>query len=386
MVKQNRPRLGIDATALPPQPVGAGNYTIQLIRALERLAPDLELVVFASRRGQRLIDIPERDGFHWVITPDHPPARRLVWEQSAFPRLLRRENIALLHSLHYTRPFSLPCASVVTFHDMTFFLYPELHTFAKRLFFPAAIRYSARAAQAVIAISESTRQDAIRLLKINPDRIHAIPLGVTDEYRPYPNAPQLSEIQQKYGLPQRFILYVGLLEPRKNIPLLLRAYRRVLEQGPAPALVLAGRLGWGVEPIRQIIGELALTEHVHFTGYVTPEDLPFVYNLADLFVYPSLYEGFGLPPLEALACGVPVITSAVSSMPATMGDAAILVPPDDEPALSAAMWQALNNNELRQELIAKGPLQAAKFKWESTARQTLAIYQQTLRKHQIKTG
>lgn len=385
-MNQIRPRVGIDATALPPQPVGAGNYTIQLIRALARIETNLELIVFAHPHGKNLIAVPEQEGLQWRLVPDHKPARRLVWEQTDFPTLLRQEKIDLLHSLHYTRPFNLPCASVVTFHDMTFLLFPELHTFAKRLFFPPAIRYSARAADALIAVSESTRQDAIRLLHLNPARIHAIPLGVPDEFKPYPDSPALATIKQKYQLPDHFILYVGMLEPRKNIPLLLQAYKRVLDEGPAPILVLAGRMGWGVASIRQIIGELSLTEKTHFTGYITPEDLPFVYNLADLFVYPSLYEGFGLPPLEALACGTPVITSAVSSIPANMGEAAILVPPADELALSAAIAEVLNNEKLRQQLSTKGLLQAAKFKWETTARQTIEIYQQVLRKRQTKAG
>lgn len=371
-------RVGIDATALPPQPVGAGNYTIQLIRSLARLESDLEFVIFAQPHGQALIDIPEHPGFHWSLVPNHPPARRLLWEQTGFPQLIHQEGIDLLHSLHYTRPLRLPCASVVTFHDMTFFLFPELHTFAKRYYFPAAIRYSARAADAIIAISESTRQDAMRLLNIDPGRIHTVLLGVTDEFRPISDYSQLSTIRQKYLLPEHFILYVGMLEPRKNLPLLLRAYRQVLDRGKAPVLVLAGRMGWGVSALQQMISELALTDQVYFTGYIVPEDLPFVYNLADLFVYPSRYEGFGLPPLEALACGTPVITSAVSSIPANMGEAAILVQPDDEAGLSTAIWETLNNPELLHELSLKGPLQAARFTWETTAQQTLTLYQQVL--------
>ncbi|HWQ83252.1 MAG TPA: glycosyltransferase family 1 protein [Anaerolineales bacterium] len=378
MTQKTHLRVGIDATALPPQPVGAGNYMIQLIRALAKLDSDLELVIFAHPHGKALIDVPEQAGLHWSLVPDQKPALRLVWEQTRFPGLIRQEGIDLLHSLHYTRPLRLPCTSVVTFHDMTFFLFPELHTRAKRLFFPAAIRYSARTADAVIAISESTRQDAIRLLKIDPARIQTIPLGVTGEFKPISASPQLSIIRQKYNLPECFILYVGLLEPRKNLPLLLRAYRQVLDRGPAPVLVLAGRMGWTVDTLRHTIDDLALTDQIHFTGYVTPDDLPFVYNLADLFVYPSLYEGFGLPPLEALACGTPVITSSVSSIPANMGDAAILVQPDDQNALSTAIREILDNPELRQELIVKGPIQASKFKWETTARQTLAVYQQVL--------
>lgn len=378
MTKKTRRSVGLDATALPLQPVGAGNYTIQLIRALASMESDLDLVVFAPSHGQGLVDVPEHDRFHWILTPDLKPAQRLVWEQTGFPRLIRQESIDLLHSLHYTRPLSLSCASVVTFHDMTFFLFPKLHTLSKRLFFPAAIRHSARTADAIIAVSESTRQDAIRLLNLDPAFIHTVPLGVNINFRPYPGSPNLATTQQRYQLPDHFILYVGMLEPRKNLPLLLRAYRRVLDQGQAPPLVLAGRMGWGVDAIHSIISDLDLAKQIYFPGYIPPEDLPFVYNLADLFVYPSLYEGFGLPPLEALACGTPVITSAVSSMPANMGDAAILVPPSDELALSAAIRKVLTSTDLRQKLAVKGPLQAAKFKWETTAHQTLEIYQQVL--------
>ena len=168
-------RIGIDTTALPPQPVGAGNYMIQLVRALAAPGMEYELVIFASKGGQKLIGVPEQPGIHWEVFPNQSPARRLLWEQAAFPKAVKRSGVDLLHSLHYTRPRSLPCASVVTFHDMTFFLYPQLHTRAKRLFFPGAMRASARLADALIADSESTRRDAIRLLNIPPKKSSQFP-------------------------------------------------------------------------------------------------------------------------------------------------------------------------------------------------------------------
>jgi len=372
-------RIGIDATALPPQPVGAGNYIIQLIRALASLKVNDEFVIFAQQRGQALISLPENDSFEWIILEDRNPGSRLIWEQTLFPQLIRRSGVDLLHSMHYTRPVRVPCASVVTFHDMTFFLYPELHTRAKRLFFPLAIRASARQADALTAVSESTRQDAIRVLGISPEKIAATQLGVDPAFRPINDAGFKRVIAEKYDLPERFILYVGLLEPRKNLPMLIRAYKRLIDGGENFKLVLVGRYGWRYEELLRQINNLDLEGMVHFTGYVSQEDLPLVYNLSSLFVYPTLYEGFGLPALEAMACGVPVITTDVSSLPEIVGVAGILVPVNNVEALYGAMIAVLGDEDLRRKMINKGIQRAAKFTWEQTAKLTFQVYQQVMR-------
>jgi glycosyltransferase involved in cell wall biosynthesis len=373
-------RIGIDATALPPRPVGAGNYIIELIRSLERLEVAHEFVVFAQPHGRELIGIAARPGFEWAMIPERSPAHRLVWEQAAFPRLVARARLDLLHSLHYTRPMRLPCASVVTFHDMTFFLFPQLHTLSKRLYFPQAIRLSARKANALIADSESTRRDAIRLLRISPEKIYTVPLGVSPAFHPVLDAHRLEIVRQRYSLPEHFILYVGLVEPRKNLPMLLRAYQRLQEQlrlHVSPELiplVIVGRFGWRIEQVFELVETLAIKENVHFSGYIPAEDLPIVYNLADVFVYPSLYEGFGLPPLEAMACGTPVITTAVSSMPEHVGEAGILIPPQDERALFQALLAILQDPDLRRQLSEKGPARAANYSWNRTALETMNVY------------
>ncbi|MEE9188508.1 MAG: glycosyltransferase family 1 protein [Anaerolineales bacterium] len=372
-------RIGIDATALPPQPVGAGNYIIQLIRALASLKVNDEFVIFAQQRGRALISLPENDSFEWIILEDRNPGSRLIWEQTLFPQLIRRSGVDLLHSMHYTRPVRVPCASVVTFHDMTFFLYPELHTRAKRLFFPLAIRASARQADALTAVSESTRQDAIRILGISPEKIAATQLGVDPAFRPINDAGFKRVIAEKYDLPERFILYVGLLEPRKNLPMLIRAYKRLIDGGENYKLVLVGRYGWMYEELLKQINNLDLEGMVHFTGYVSQEDLPLVYNLSSLFVYPTLYEGFGLPALEAMACGVPVITTDVSSLPEIVGEAGILVPVNNVEALYGAMIAVLGDEDLRRKMINKGIQRAAKFTWEQTAKLTFQVYQQVMR-------
>jgi glycosyltransferase involved in cell wall biosynthesis len=336
------------------------------------------MVVFAQPEGWDLIDQAQLP-VSWVIVPPRSPAVRLIWEQVTLPSLVRRHRIDLLHSLHYTRPYSLPCASVVTFHDMTFFLSPHLHTRVKRWFFPSAIRLSAWRADALIAVSESTRQDAIRLLGIPPEKITTTPLGVDDSFQVISDRLSLEQTRKKYDLPEQFILYVGLLEPRKNLPVLFRSYRDLLSQGISIPLVIVGGRGWGSGQVREEVTRLDLAERVRFLGYVSQSDLPFVYNLACLFVYPTLYEGFGLPVLEAMACGVPVVTSAVAGLPEIVGQAGLLVPAGDQQALSEAMRSVLIDPELRSRMKKSGLSQASRFSWKQTARLTLEVYRKVLK-------
>lgn len=368
-------RIGIDATALPSQPVGAGNYIIHLVRALARENERYDLLVFAHPAGRELIGVPESERFHWAVIPGENPVRRLLWEQFSLPGLARRNRLDLLHSLHYTRPWRLPCLSVVTFHDMTFFLYPQLHTRSKQVFFPLVIRASARSANALIAVSDSTRRDSLRLLGIPAEKIFTTQLGVDPAFHPIRDPKRWEEIRQKYQLPDRFILYVGLVEPRKNLPGLIQAYHLAVERGIEHRLVIVGGFGWRYRQVLEEVEARGLQERVRFTGYIPQVDLPIVYNLASLFVYPTLYEGFGLPALEAMACGTPVVTSDVASLPEIVGEAGILVPPGDQQALSQALQEVLGNQGLQDRLATKGPERASQFTWERTARQTLQVYQ-----------
>ncbi len=273
---------------------------------------------------------------------------------------------------------------VVTFHDMTFFLFPHLHTRIKRWFFPLSIRLSASQTTRMIACSESTRQDAIRLLRIPPEKIHTVYEGISPDFHPIQDQELLEATRQRYQLPQNFYLYVGTVEPRKNLPLLLHSYARVRQEGSISStwpLVIVGQKGWHSEEVYQLVDQLGLKNNVHFTGYVPAADVPILYNLASIFIYPSLYEGAGLPPLEALACGTPVITTDVSSMPEYVGDAAVLVPPGNEESLAQAMQQLSQDADQRARLSAAGPQRAADFTWKRTAQDTLAVYQATLAKH-----
>lgn len=231
----------------------------------------------------------------------------------------------------------------------------------------------------VISVSESTRQDTIRLLNLSPDRVITIPHGVDPLFRPIEDIDSATRVIAKYQLPDKFILYIGLIEPRKNLPVLINAYKKLVDEGTDHCLVLGGRYGWMYDEVLKQIEKLNLTEKVFLPGYFDQEDLPMVYNLSDLFVYPTLYEGFGLPVLEAMACGIPVITTDISSIPEIIGEAGLLVPPDEVETLFRGMKKVLSDEDLRLEMARRGTDQAAKFTWERTAKSTLKVYRQAIR-------
>jgi glycosyltransferase involved in cell wall biosynthesis len=379
-------RIGIDATALPSRPVGAGNYIIQLIRAIARRTsinnprPEngevdgMKFFIFINRSRLELLNIEETPNLHLVVLPDLSPFMRLMWEQISFPSVAKNHRLDLLHCLHYTMPIAYPGKKVVTFHDMTFFLFPHHHTVPKRYFFRYFIRTSSRRAVAIITDSESTRQDAIRLVGVSPEKITTVRLGVTQEFRPIHDVTILEHARQKYRLPGHFLLYVGMIEPRKNLPMLLQSYASVSDQMPEHRLVVVGPKGWMVENILQQTRRLNISDKIHYTGYVEQDDLPFIYNLADVFIYPSIYEGFGLPVLESMACGTPVITSNISSMPEIIGDAGVLIAPDDPQALARSLLDLIHEPMERQRLSKKGLERAATFTWDRTAEKTIAVY------------
>ncbi|MCX7840628.1 MAG: glycosyltransferase family 4 protein, partial [Anaerolineae bacterium] len=302
------------------------------------------------------------------------PFLRVAWEQTVLPILVRHYRLDALHSPHYTMPLVKPCRSIVTFHYLTFFLYPQMHLFYKRVFFQAMMPLAARRADALIAISHSTRTDLTRILRVPTDKVETIPYGIASHFRPVTDWHALDAFCTRYHLSRPFVLYVGNLEPRKNLPTLVRAFARIVQMELPHVLVLAGTRGWKDAPLFATIQELGLTSRVWFPGYIPQAELPMLYSAADLFVYPSFYEGFGLPVLEAMACGVPVITSNISSMPEVAGDAAVLVEPNDVDVLADAMRHLLTDSTRRATLAAKGLARAREFSWERTAQATLSVY------------
>jgi glycosyltransferase involved in cell wall biosynthesis len=371
------PHVAIDVTSLPRLMGGVAFYLVELTAALGR-APATHEYSLVVRREQ-VEDWRRVNGAVRLLPVDLPSRPvRLLWEQAGLPGLLRRHAIDLLHSPHYTRPLRrLPCASLVGVMDMTFFLMPHYHTRAKRVFFRSMIRASVRRAQRFIAISESTKADMRRCLGIEPDRIDVTPLAVSGAYRPDVGLDVREAVRRRYQLPAEYLLYVGRLEPRKNLPGLLEAYRAVCaSRQNVPTLVLAGARGWHSAELDIQLEKLG--SRVRSIGYIPEADLPALYCGAHVFIYPSFYEGFGIPVLEALACGVPTITSNISSMPEVAGDAAELVDPHSTLALADSLHRLLTDDRRRADLRRRSLRRAAEFSWERTARLTIESYDRTL--------
>lgn len=306
------------------------------------------------------------------------PWRRIVWEQTRLAALAR--ELDLLHGLAFATPIACACPTVVTVHDLSFYRYPQAFRRFNRAYLGWITRVSVRKAARVIAVSESTRQDVISFCGVPGERVIVVPNGVAQEFCPA-DARATAAFRQRKGLPERFILFLGTLEPRKNIVRLLEAYAQIVREravGDTPMLVIAGAKGWFYETIFARVAQLALTERVIFPGFVPADELPWWYRAAELFVYPSLFEGFGLPVLEAMACGTPGITSNVSSLPEVAGAAALLVAPEDTAALAAAMARVLDEPGLAAQMRAAGLQQAAHFPWTRTARETASVYRAVL--------
>jgi glycosyltransferase involved in cell wall biosynthesis len=312
------------------------------------------------------------------ILPTERPAARIAWEQLAQPIRLLGDRIDLLHSLAFVQPVVLPCPGVVTIYDLSFIHFPQRLQPWRRLYLRWGTTYSARRARRVIAISASTKRDIVGLLGVAEGKVDVIPCGVDEDFHPLDRHDQLRELRRKRRLPPRMLLFVGTIEPRKNLTTLVKSYALLREWIQPPPLVIAGAKGWQHEEVFTLAEELGLLDEVLFPGFIPRDELPLWYNAADLFVYPSLYEGFGLPPLEAMACGTPVVTSNTSSLPEVVGDAGLLVEPTDPEEIAQAIQRLLTDSTLRDELESKGLERARAFTWHRTARETVEVYDRAL--------
>jgi glycosyltransferase involved in cell wall biosynthesis len=356
---------------------GISWYIVNLLRNLAQVSPDF--FQYSAFLSDQAFQEPSLR-LHLSRLPTHRPVVRIFWEQFIQPLALRQARVDLLHALAFVAPLATPCPFVVTIYDLSFLRYPEAFRPFNRWYLTQFTAHSVKRARAVIAISESTRQDVIDLLGAPPERVHTVYCGTDQKFQPLP-ATEIQAFKAARQLPDTFILYLGTLEPRKNVDGLIRAYASWREREPdAPPLIVAGGKGWYYNQIFELVESLNLTETIRFPGYIPQEELPLWYNATSLFVYPSHFEGFGLPVLEAMACGAPVITSTVSSLPEVAGreGAARLVSPTDDEALAQAMAELMAQADLRASMSERGLVQAAKFRWEKTARETVAIYQKVL--------
>ncbi len=371
-------RVTIDLTAFIPQMTGVDTYLKQLVASLAKVDRTNQYRIYHNHEDRRLFadDLPEN--FSHTSLSARPRLLRLLSQQVILPVAASGWKADVVHSPSFIMPYLRGSARhVLTVHDMTSFSHPHCHIALRRSrLYRRVVLDSLRRADVVVVPSQATRQAILEFLPdLQPDRIRVTVLGIGEEFR-LCDPVSVREVVARLKLPQPYILYVGTLEPRKNLPVLVESYRRLVEAGAIKEhLVLAGKLGWGYEALLEQIRVPDLRGRVHLVGYVDQKDLPAVYAGARLFVYPSLHEGFGFPPLEAMACGVPVISTRSSSLAENLEGVAELVEPNDLVALADAMQRLLTDDTLRTKRQGQGLEQARQYRWEQTARETVKSYQ-----------
>jgi glycosyltransferase involved in cell wall biosynthesis len=362
-------RVGIDARLVYYSQAGIGQYIVHLVNGLAQVDGDNEYVLLQSRKDDTTI--LEEPNFRRVSlwTPSH---HRL--ERYSLNVELMRLGLDVLHSPDFIPPHRPNCRSVITIHDLAFLLYPHFLTKESARYY-GHIDQAVRWTDHIISVSESTKRDTIQHLGVPEDKITVVHEAANPVFRPLDRETAQEQVRNRHGVDGRYILFVSTIEPRKNVPTLIRAVWQLKECYKEDVrLVLAGGKGWLFEDAFAVVEELGMGDRVHFLGRVSSDDLLNLYNAAELLAHPAFYEGFGLPPLEAMACGLPVVVSNVASLPEVVGDAGLLIDPHDVDELTFAMWRVLNDSELGEEMRKKGLSQAEGFSWERAARETVDIY------------
>lgn len=380
-------RIGIDYTAAAWQGAGIGRYARELVRAIVAQDGEREYRLFYAaggldRASPYLAELRAMCAAHpnvrAVPIPLTPRRLTQIWQRLRLPLPVERFTgpLDLVHAPDFVLP-PTRARALVTIHDLSFLVHPECAAPGMARYLGGAVPRGLRRANIVLADSEATRSDLARLLAVDPARVTVVYPGVDARFRPLPS-DATEPVRRRLGLPDRFLLFVSTLEPRKNLVRLLEAFARFGQGSPdraEMALVIGGRRGWLYEEIFAAVDRLRLRERVRMLDFVDDNDLPALYNLAWAFLYPSIYEGFGLPALEALACGTPTLTANNSSLPEVVGDAAALTPAEDVGAIADGIARVAEDHALRDRLRAAGPERARLFSWESAARQVLNCYQ-----------
>ncbi len=372
--------IGIDAHAIGAQQGGNETYIRNLITALADLDHENQYTLYFS--AAQVTDAWRNRYANFGVRL-LPPPTPLVRVPLALALELRRRPVDVLH-VQYTAPPFCPAPVVTTIHDLAFEHLPETFTRRGKTQLRLTVRRTARHAAHILTVSEFSRQDIIKTYRLPPDKITVTHNGCEAQFTPQPASDREAEtIKQKFGITRDYLLAVGSLQPRKNLIRLLRAYSMLRTQQPSSQLqlVIVGRQLWLYREVLREIKQQNFAADVIVTGYASDEDLPALYRSAVALVYPSLFEGFGLPPLEAMACGTPVITSNSSSLPEVVGNAALLVNPYKEADLAQAIWKLTNDPMLRAQLRQAGIQQAKQFTWHAAAEKTLAIYRAIAQQH-----
>src|SRR5947209_4130442 len=368
--------IAIDAHSVGTGLAGNETYAANLVEALAAVDRENRYTIYVTRPAAF-----ERFDGRWPNvrvqrTLPHTPLLRVPFTLSAE---LRRRRVDLLH-VQYTAPPFAPCPVVATIHDLSFEHLPE--TFKRRSWMQLrlTVRRTARRAAHVIAPSEFTRRDLIETYKLDPARVSVIPLAAAEHFRPVEDAGEIERVRRLYGIAGEYVLAVGSIQPRKNLARLVRAYsglRRERGRSNLPQLVVVGKQAWLYGETLRALEEEGVRDCVRMTGYVSEGDLPALYTGALCFAYPSYFEGFGLPPLEAMRCGTPVLVGDRTSLPEVVGDAALTADPFDTRAIARALARLTDDAALRAELRARGLKRASAFDWRDTARMTLQVYRKT---------
>ncbi len=367
--------LALDARTATDHFPGIGRYVVNLARGLAQVAPDLRISLLQDPNAPATrLPLPDLPRIPCLASPFS------IRQQWLVPGQLHRLRATLYHSPYYLMPYWPGLPTVLTCYDLIPLAYPRYFSPMQRLIYWLAHRLALSVACVLLAISEATKADLIRHFRIAPDRILVTPLAADARFAPCP-LEDIAAVRQKYALPDGYVLYVGSNKPHKNLVRLIEAWSLVVSSAPYaahPPLVIAGHWDSRYPQTQEKVVQSGIRDRVIFLHDVPEQELAALYSGASLFVFPSLYEGFGLPVLEAMACGTPVVCSHTSSLPEVAGDAALLVDPLDVEGIAASIRRALGDEGLRQRMREKGLARAAIFSWEQTARMTLAAYERAL--------
>jgi glycosyltransferase involved in cell wall biosynthesis len=365
-------RIAFDGTTLTPGRTGVGYYTEHLLHHLAREVESTgdELVVISNQA----IDVSQPLPRHVRVYDKLRFPLRVGWMQLLAGRVLNDIRADVAHFTNGMIPLGTSAARVVTIHDMSLKLYPECHPMRRRLINRPLSTLAANVADAIVAVSHSARRDLLAFHNIPEERITVLYEAAGPAFTVIDDEVKRARIRMRYALPERFALYVGAIEPRKNLPRLVEAFAAARNVGIPHELVCVGPYGWSSRDLYAYVDRLGMRRAVHFTGYVPAEDLPVIYNLSEFFVFPSIYEGFGLPVVEAMACGTPVITSNTSSLDEIAATAALTVDPYEVEALTRAIVLLAGDAGLRHALSQRGLARAREFSWARSAKEMLALY------------
>ena len=363
-------RIAIDARKL--RDFGIGTYLRNILMELSRLDRDTEYVVLCRPDDMGSGDVL---GQNFRMVPETAPTYSVA-EQFKIPLSLAREGVRLVHEPHYVLPPLIRCRSVVTIHDCIHLMFPQyLPNRLAYVYARGSMWSAARKANKILTVSDASKRDILRFFNVAPEKVVVIHNAIDERFMSPADPERMDLVRQRYQLDHPFVLYVGNIKPHKNIERLIDAFGRARTLGPDNLkLIIIGDEISKYPGLRQSVHKHKLDKHVRFLGFQPMETLAAFYRLARVFVFPSLYEGFGLPPLEAMACGAPVVTSNVSSLPEVAGGAALLVDPYDEEAIAAGIVRAVTDEALRADLIARGRERARSFSWAQSVRRIHEIY------------